>query len=174
MSREGRFLEDHFAVRFPTGYRLAGKIVGWVYRRFWDTHAVRLLALRFARRSYATWNRRDLEAMRAMYHPQCVWGATHLNGWPISDTYYGHDGLARVLDDWADAWSDYRLEVIDVKVVPGPRTFVVGMARMSGLSSGIEVTRRWWQVAHQQDGLVSHVENYDDERQALEAVGRRE
>jgi hypothetical protein len=129
-----------------------------------------MVALRFARRSYAAWNRRDAEALRAMYHPECVWEIEGLRDWPITGTYRGHEGLTRVLELWSDAWDDFQLTVDDVWVLPGARTFVAGTARMTGLSSGIHVNRRWWQIAEARDGLISKVENFDDEAAALEAA----
>ena len=42
---------------------------------------------------------------------------------------------------------------------------------MAGLSSGIAVERKWWQLADNRDGLISYVENYDDEATARKAAG---
>jgi len=55
-----------------------------------------VLAVRLTRRAYDAFNRGDLDALRAMYHPDSVWDMSRFTEWPMQETYRGYDGIDQV------------------------------------------------------------------------------
>jgi ketosteroid isomerase-like protein len=125
------------------------------------------------RRSYDAFNRRDLDALLALYHPACVWDMTHFEGWPDTPVYQGHEGLRRLFKEWHDAWDEVRTEPSDLLQIGG-RLMVTCNMQVRGGASGAGVSLQFVQVAEAHDGLFHLIDNYSDKSQALEAVGLRE
>jgi ketosteroid isomerase-like protein len=121
-------------------------------------------------RSYGAFNREDLDALRPLYHRDCVWDWSHFEGWLTDPVTHGFDGLRR---DWLvfrEAWGDCRFEPSDFRDF-GDRQMVTCWMRGSGSGSGVGVERTWWQVLSVRDGLLVGVANYSDRQEALDAAG---
>jgi ketosteroid isomerase-like protein len=92
---------------------------------------------------------------------------------PDAGTYRGHQGYATWLADWGEAWSDFYMEAkrwigADDKVV------IVFELTAKGKASGVEVKRRDAMVLTIRDGKTVRLDYYNNESQALEAVGLKE
>jgi ketosteroid isomerase-like protein len=171
---ERRTWGDRIAVRFPHAYRRIAAL-GWrVFEALPPGHPVRrALSERLISRSYGAFNRRDLDAVLPLYHPECVWDWSHFEGWPDDPVVRGPDGLRRAFLTFREAWGDCTFEPSDFQDF-GDKQLTTCHMRATGSGSGVGLERTWWQVGYGRDGLLALVANYSDRREALEAVGLRE
>ena len=90
------------------------------------------------------------------------------------DVYRGPDGVLDWLAEWDRAWEAWQVTNLDVREAPDGR--VVALFRMvtRGRDSRIEMTRLDGVVYSVRDGKLIQMDYYNDQRQALEAVGLRE
>jgi ketosteroid isomerase-like protein len=123
------------------------------------------------RKVTAAWERRDSDAVFALYDPAIVW-ESGLAATP--GTYQGHEGVRQFFREWLEAFETYHAQAeafIDVgdSVVVGYR----GSGR--GKASGVEVGD-WvfWLVYRIRNGLVMRIETFGPKAEALEAVGLSE
>jgi ketosteroid isomerase-like protein len=92
---------------------------------------------------------------------------------PDAGTYRGHEGYASWLADWGEAWEDFSMEAerwIDAE----DRVVFVFQLTAKGKGSGVEVKRRDAMVISFRDGKWIRLDYYNNESQALEAVGLTE
>jgi ketosteroid isomerase-like protein len=173
-SAERRTWEDHIAVRFPRLYRRSGTLLWRVLTRLPVGHPIRRAVFeRVIGRSYGAFNRSDLNAVRALYHPECVWDWSSFEGWPDDPIAHGPEALRRGFLVFRDAWGDFRVDASDLRDF-GDSVMLTCHLRATGSGSGVGITRTWWQAGYIRDGLIARVENYTDRERALEAVGLSE
>src|SRR3989442_11234865 len=115
-------------------------------------------------------NRRDFGAFLNSWAPKGQLDWSHAVG-PINGVF-GFDEIRSFWDELFDPWESIRFELdelIDVgeRVVAKHTTYL----RERG---GIEVQARVTQVWTIRDGMIAHVCLYQDEQEALEAVGLSE
>ena len=93
---------------------------------------------------------------------------------PDASDYRGHNGFFRWLERWNESWESWRLE--DIELVPVGDDHVVGLWRMvaKGKGSGIELSRRDALICTLRAGKIEKGTYYNDQQQALEAVGLSE
>jgi len=112
----------------------------------------------------------DLPAFLPLMDPDIQF-EPHLAG--VEGSYAGHDGVERF---FADAFETF--EVLDAKYPDirdlGDRVLVLGTLRFEGRESGIQMENTLAIVARFREGLITHLKDYADRDQALEAVGLRE
>jgi ketosteroid isomerase-like protein len=87
--------------------------------------------------------------------------------------YRGVQGITEWLADFAEAWDNYAMElerVIDV----GDRVVSLFRIRAVGAGSGVPVERGDAMVWTFRDGKLARLDYFNDQGQALEAVGLRE
>ena len=91
----------------------------------------------------------------------------------LQGTYEGHDGVRAF---YADAWESLRVAQIDCPDIHdlGDRVLAIGTFHIGGTGSGIEAEAPFAILATFRDGLVTHLKDYSDKDQALEAAGLRE
>jgi len=91
----------------------------------------------------------------------------------LQGTYVGHDGLREF---YADAWENLKVIGVDCPDVRdlGDRVLAIGTFRIGGTGSGIETDAPFAILATFQDGLISHLKDYGETSQALEAAGLSE
>ncbi len=92
---------------------------------------------------------------------------------PDAGTYRGPEGMARWLADFAESWDSYAMEVerlIDV----GERVVSLFRIRAVGAGSGVPVERGDAIVWTFRDGQLLRLDYFNDQSQALEAVGLSE
>jgi len=92
---------------------------------------------------------------------------------PDAGVYRGRDGFVRWLANWGEAWDSFSMEPqrwIDV----GDQVVFVFQMTATGKGSGVEVKRQDAMVWTLRDRMAIRIEYYNNEPQALEAVGRSE
>lgn len=101
-------------------------------------------------------------------HPEIAW---HTRAdLPDSDTYHGHDGVARLASDWVGAFDGLRVNVEEL-IEAGGR--VVATVRLRGRlkGSGEEVDMAETHVYTMLNGKIVAVHEFRTNAAALEAIG---
>jgi ketosteroid isomerase-like protein len=127
-----------------------------------------------ARRGIDAWNREDLDAFLATWHPDCEWRPAFprsLEG--VGTVYRGREGIARAWHGVRAVWKEYRLEPEDAKVV-GERLVVVGRVIARGRESGLELDSGWSALVGYRDELAISAWDWLDRDEAVKAAGLRE
>lgn len=108
--------------------------------------------LQIARSAIAAYNAGDYAALLELINEDVV--ATIPVGLANAGVYRGHDGFLRMMDDWRDAWVDFRVEADEPFVVDGAVVVPVRHAGR-GRGSGIEMAMDVFHVAHFRDSRVA-------------------
>jgi ketosteroid isomerase-like protein len=121
--------------------------------------------------AWEAWERGDMEAIFAFYDREIVWDQTHYGLGGVSGIYHGHEGIRRFFREWLAPFESYYArpeefidagEAVVVRVRQGGR----------GKQSGVEVEMPpYWQVYRLRDGHAVRIEVYNDQGEALKAVG---
>jgi ketosteroid isomerase-like protein len=85
----------------------------------------------------------------------------------------GHRGFLRWIDDWAEAWEDWRVEPEEY-IDAGDRVVVLARLAARGKESGLQLVRRDGMVWTVRNGKAVRLDYYGSATDALEAVGLRE
>ena len=93
---------------------------------------------------------------------------------PDGEVYYGPDGLLDWAANWGTAWESWSVDDLDFRPVGDDRVLVLFRFAAKGKGSGIELNRADATVCTLREGKISRVEYYNDQQQALEAVGLSE
>ncbi|MEK6251022.1 MAG: nuclear transport factor 2 family protein [Actinomycetota bacterium] len=102
----------------------------------------RTLLERTAHAAYEAWNRDDLELARAAADPEIEVHFQHAADSPVAgidDVYHGPDGYCRAMEEWAEGWRSWRVEVEDVVEVAPDKVLITGRHIGEGLASGAEI-----------------------------------
>jgi ketosteroid isomerase-like protein len=91
----------------------------------------------------------------------------------LQGSYVGPDGVRRWLADLAEHYQAGHMDCADIRDL-GDRVLALGTLRVTGMGSGIEIEVPLAIVASFRDGLITHLKDYGDKDQALEAAGLRE
>lgn len=165
-----RTWEDQIAVRSPRAYRLLAWAMWRVFQALRRGHPVRrAIAKRVASRSYGAFNRNDLDALLALYHPECLWDWSHFVGWPDDPFFRGPEGLRRGWLFFREAWGKFEVTPSEIRDC-GDKLMATCHMRATGGASGVGLAATWWQVGELRDGLITLVANYSDHREALKAA----
>jgi ketosteroid isomerase-like protein len=84
--------------------------------------------------------------------------------------YRGHEGVARWLEDWSAAWSQFTLDTREY-IDAGDSVVIVFLMKATGRGSGLEIEREDAMVCRMRDGLVARIDYFNSRQQALELVG---
>jgi ketosteroid isomerase-like protein len=84
--------------------------------------------------------------------------------------YIGHEGFARWLQDWADAWVEWTIDVHEVVEVDN-RVLLLGTMKARG-ASGVSVERDDGIVYELSNGQVVRLDYFNDQRLARAAIAR--
>jgi ketosteroid isomerase-like protein len=120
------------------------------------------------RRLWEAWERRDTETVLGLYDPAIVWESDAFGG-----SYRGHAGVRQYFRDWLETFEGYDAKA-ETFIDAGDKVVVGSRVRGRGKASGVEVGMPGWQVYEVRDGLVIHVNVFETEAEALEAVGLSE
>jgi ketosteroid isomerase-like protein len=118
-------------------------------------------------------NRRDREAVGALFHPQIEW---HTMAGPLFgvEAMNGREEALRFMFEGIDdAIKDFRV-FAEMNELPGGRVLSVGRYEGRGAGSGAMVetsTAAIWQV---EDGVIVFFQDYATRAEALEAAALRE
>jgi ketosteroid isomerase-like protein len=88
--------------------------------------------------------------------------------------YVGHAGVRRFFGEWLEVWDDYEVGVDEILEAPDGRVVTLAWQRGRGRHSGLTMDMKWAMISTIRDGKTVRMDNYDDRRQALEAVGLSE
>jgi ketosteroid isomerase-like protein len=168
--RSTRTLDQRLSVRFP---RLAAELLrplGKLPPRSRLRQAALLRAVRLALEAY---NRRDLDAVVAVwaagceYRPDPAWVKAGL----VDPSYRGAEGYRRYIATADEVWGGENqltgVELIDL----GERFVVLAEVSMRAQASGVPLTEAYAVVTTLEGGRIVLHEEYFDHAQALEAAG---
>jgi ketosteroid isomerase-like protein len=165
---------ERLAVLFPGVARRLVVSIGRLWQILPRRSRLRRTLAEFAvRRSYAAFNRRDLDLLGVLHHPDCTIDMSHVPDWPDESIYRGQEGLRRYLSDWHDVWGE--VEYLPRAITDlGNVVLVESQIRTVGEASGIELERTFTQVAESRNGMTWRIANYWDKEEALEAARLRD
>ncbi|MBA3261241.1 MAG: nuclear transport factor 2 family protein [Thermoleophilaceae bacterium] len=89
------------------------------------------------KRGIDAYNAGDLEAVADFLHEDVV--AVVSDGMANAGVYRGHEGFARMVSHWNDAWEDFRLEIVEL-IEEGDAVIVPVVQHGRGRGSGIETS----------------------------------
>ena len=91
-----------------------------------------------------------------------------------TERYQGHDSVRKWIGVWMESWESWTVEDADVRPVGEDRAIGLFLVRAKGKGSGIELSRRDALVCTLRAGKIEKGTYYNDQQQALEAVGLSE
>ena len=123
-----------------------------------------------ARAAIEAWSAGDMEALRALYHPDII--VRTVEGWPEPGPYVGRDAVIREWKRQREAFDANALEIVGDYIDVGDRVVVRVIWRGAGAGpeADIEVTS----LLTVRDGMVLATELFWDHAEALKAVGLEE
>src|SRR5205085_12655465 len=86
----------------------------------------------------------------------------------------GHDSVRKWVGVWMESWESWALEGVQVRPVGEDRAIGLFVVRAKGKGSGIELSRRDAMVCTLRAGKIEKGTYYNDQQQALKAVGLEE
>jgi ketosteroid isomerase-like protein len=108
--------------------------------------------LQIAYSAIAAYNVGDYEALFELINEDVV--ATIPVGLANAGVYHGHEGFLRMMNDWRDAWVDFRVEA-EEPFLAGDAIVVPVRHTGRGRGSGIEMSMDVFHVAHFRDNRVA-------------------
>ena len=117
--------------------------------------------------SAEAFNQGDVERMLQDYHPNALIDVRQAE---LEGEYSGHDGLRRFFAEFAETFEMFELHCPDVRDL-GDRVLGLGTLHTIGRGSRMEQEGPVAFVSTFRDGLCTHVKDYGDWGQALEAAG---
>jgi ketosteroid isomerase-like protein len=117
------------------------------------------------------WNRGDLEAILALFDPDC--DVIFRRDVPEPGPFHGHAELREWAEGFLAAWESHRAEVVELMEAEDT---VVAMLHLvgRGSGSGIEMDETDAHAFGFRDGKITRWQNFSERSEALEAVGLRE
>jgi len=91
-----------------------------------------------------------------------------------TQVFRGHEGCREWLTAWGDPWEDWRIEDLEVRSLAEERTIALFLMVITGKQSGIELSRRDAVVCTLRASKIADLTYYNDQQQALKAVGLEE
>jgi ketosteroid isomerase-like protein len=127
-----------------------------------------------ARMAYEAWNRRELQSVLDLFHPDVVW-EENLQVFPGMDRIYrGHEGFLKWdRDAFSEVWESIAVEPLEF-IDAGDHVVVLTRLFGRGVGSGVNVDMATYNVLTFRDGKVARRRLYADRADALEAAGLEE
>jgi ketosteroid isomerase-like protein len=91
-----------------------------------------------------------------------------------TERYRGHDGFGTWIADWSESWGSWRIEDVEVRPVGEDRLIALFVMFVEGRGSRIELSRHDAMVFAVRGGKITEIVYYNDQEQALAAVGLEE
>jgi ketosteroid isomerase-like protein len=88
--------------------------------------------------------------------------------------YRGHDGFRKWIADWSDSWASWRIQDVEVRPAGEDRLIALFVMFVKGQGSGIDLSRHDALVCTLRAGKIAKLVYYNDQQQALKAVGLEE
>jgi ketosteroid isomerase-like protein len=140
----GRPVEQRIGVRWPGLYHLVGTPIMRLPR---GSRLRRALLERSVQAGYEAWNRDDMEAARSFADPEVEVYVAQEADLPVGldEVYHGPDGYCQAMEEWAEAWRNWGVEVEDVIEVAQDKFLVAGRHFGEGRASGVKLEQ--WSAA---------------------------
>ena len=125
-------------------------------------------------RGLEAYNRRDVEALIAIAHPEIEWHPAlmvKLGGGEA--VYRGHAGVRELMAEVEDTLAELHVDLPEIRDL-GERVLAVGRIRARGKTSGAVTEAPLGYLADFRDGMVIRIRTYLDHNEALEAAGLSE
>jgi ketosteroid isomerase-like protein len=88
-----------------------------------------------------------------------------------TEHYRGHDRFRTWIGVWNDAWESWRIAGLEVRPVGEDRAVALFLMIVTGKGSGIELSRHDALVCTLRAAKITEMGYYNDQQQALQAVG---
>ncbi len=124
------------------------------------------------RSAYAAMAERGLEAVLAFIDPGFE-ATTPPSLAAEPDTYRGHEGVLRYLGSFGDAMEGVAFDALEFTSI-GDRVLVDTVMRARGRTTGIETEQHAFVVWTLRDGLITRMETFAEQEEAIEAAGLQE
>ena len=123
------------------------------------------------RRGMEAYNRRDIEAMLVLWHPEAEWYpfTAQVEG---DDTYHGHEGLRQWWANFDATFAEIDASVDEVRDL-GDTVLALGRLR-ARFRSGVALDTDIAWLTRYRDGLAVWGRSYQSHAEALEAAGLSE
>ena len=169
-SRRNR--RERLALRFSGVVALGGRAIQRLSPR---SRLRQKLVRRAARLFLEAYNRKDVEAAYALYHPDCETIIPHqlVTVGAFEPTVRGSQARLSVQRRWHAEWGEFRIESTEV-IDLGDRVLTLGHVRGSGLSSGAGIDSEWGVICTFAAGWIVREQVFLDHDDALQAVGLSE
>ena len=105
------------------------------------------------KRGIEAYNGGDLQAVANLLHEDVV--AVVSDGMPNAGLYRGHEGFARMVGHWNEAWDDFRLEIVEL-IEEGDAVIVAVVQHGRGRGSGVETRMNAVHLMRFRGDRVSH------------------
>jgi ketosteroid isomerase-like protein len=122
------------------------------------------------RRVWEAAERRDDDAVFALYDSGIVWESKFSGPLEVGGLYYGHEGVRRFFRDWLESFETYAAHA-DTFIDAGGAVVVRYRVSGRGKESGAPVQMDRWNVYRIRDGLITRVEIFETEAEAFGAAG---
>ena len=117
------------------------------------------------------WNRGDREAWLALWDEDAEFYP--LRAQLEGESYRGHGGLERFLDEMAEDFEDVRFEIDEAREA-GEQVVGIGRFRARGRASGVDLNVPLGVVQSVQRGKIVYIRFYSEPAEALKAAGLSE
>ena len=121
---------------------------------------------------FAAFAEREFEAATNVMHPE-IEIRPGIVGGPEKTVYRGADGMRRFWDDVDSAWSEFVIEVEELRDL-GEQVLVLGRATARGPGSGISLDQAGGWIADLRGGRILRFRSFSTRQEALEAAGLRD
>ena len=118
-----------------------------------------------------SYNRRDLEAMLEVWHPEAIWHPVTAQA-EGDDAYHGHEGLRQWWANMDATFEEMEASVEDVRDLDDT---VLGLGHLRArFRSGVTLDMEFGWLTRYRDGLCVWGRSYQGHAEALEAAGLSE
>jgi ketosteroid isomerase-like protein len=121
------------------------------------------------RRVWASAEKRDQRAVFMLYDPAIEWESHDVGSMELAGVYHGHEGVRRFVRVWLEAFETFDAQG-ESFIDAGDRVVVRYRVIGRGKRSGIDVEMLRWNTYEVRDGLVTRVELFASEAEALDAA----
>ncbi len=123
-----------------------------------------------AERLFDAFNRRDVEGVLALLHPEIVFMPISAAVMSEGEPYRGHEGMRRYLRDVEKHWAALTVHPVQIRAA-GAAVVALGRVDGQGPAGALEGVSTTWVIKFR-DNQVVHAQIFSDERPLLEAFGQ--
>jgi ketosteroid isomerase-like protein len=101
--------------------------------------------LTLTERSFAAWSPPDIQAIIALYQPDCEWRMGHMAAAFGPEVFRGHDGLREMVAAVEEGFERYDAERYETRITSDSASVTRGEIRVRSSGTGIELpTPTFW------------------------------